>query len=369
MKENVVSENKRTRNGEIDLLRFLLSIAVLLYHFGKILPKKLAPHGDIAVEFFFVVAGLFMAKHAKKQLAGGRLDSIGSTTWKYVIYRAKSFYSYYIVAMILSVIVWRILTQGMGFSGLINSLLKGIPAFSLTFLGFNGNSRGLLYVPNTWFLSALLISSFILFPCLLCKFDISTKIVFPLVSMGVLGFIYAENKTIILPWEQWSGFIYNGVLRAIAEMALGASLFALVECIQNKTIKQTRTQKTILTLSKWICFGVVFFYAFSSSLKTDFSIHALLFCCGGVVLSLSGITYIVHSNKVSCYLGKCALPIFLFHGFTENIYEQMVADGRLSLTPVVFLIILIVTVVGSVLLMHGTDIIVKLLTSRKHKIL
>ena len=96
------------------LLRFLFSITVLLHHFGTMLPKKIAVHGNIAVEFFFVVAGVFMARHAKKIVDSGKPDSIGNATWKYIIYKCRSFYAYYLVAVVLSAVFFKSISEGIG---------------------------------------------------------------------------------------------------------------------------------------------------------------------------------------------------------------------------------------------------------------
>lgn len=358
--------NRKTRNGEIDLLRFGFSIIILLFHYGRLLPQTYFARGEIAVEFFFVVAGIFMAKHAKTIVDQGRTESIGNTTWTYIIRRVSSFFAYYLVAFILCTVFWRILAKGTNPKNLPTNILQCGPTISLTFMGLNNNVRA-LYVPNTWYLSALLIASFVLFPCMLYKFDASTKIIFPLASMGILGWLYAENKTIIVEWQNWSGFLYHGVIRAIAEMALGASLFSLIEWIRRRGIDYSGGRKAILTGIKWICFGIVVFYALTSKLKTEFSIHALLYCCVGIVLSLSDITYNIPSTKMSRYLNRCSLPIYLFHGFVTYILEKRIESGCLTMTPVLFVVVSVASVIGSVILMHGTDYVVKLIRTRKRR--
>ena len=368
MGENVIAKNYggKTRNGEIDLLRFLFSITVLLHHFGTMLPKKIAVHGNIAVEFFFVVAGVFMARHAKKIVDSGKPDSIGNATWKYIIYKCRSFYAYYLIAVVLSAVFFKSISEGIGVFGLAKGLVKSIPTFTLTVLGLNSNYLS-LYVPNTWFLSGLLIASFILFPIMLRNFDVSTKIIFPLLTLFTLGWLYAGDKTIIYTWYDWAGFTYHGLVRAIAEMAMGAAAFSLIDWIRNRENNYSKLLKLMFTAVKWGSFLLVFLYAFSTQFKVDYSIHALLFCCLGVVLSLSDISYNIPATKVSGYLGKCALPIFLFHGFVKYILENNIEAGQLKMTPTLFVVASVATVIGSVILMHGTDYVVKLIRSRKRR--
>lgn len=367
MGETIIAKNGggKNRNGEIDLLRFVFAITILLFHFGKMLPTNFAGNGNIAVGFYCIVAGAFMAKHAKKVLAGGKPASIGDSTWKYIIHRTRSFYAYYIVAFILSAIFYQMMSEKMNFISLVKNLTKSIPTLSLTFLGLNNNLRS-LYVPNTWYLSALLISSFVLFPFLLYKYDTSTKIIFPVFSMLILGYVYANNKTIILAWEKWGGFLYNGVLLSVAEIALGASLFSFIEWIQKREKENSKALKLLFTIIKWASFLIVFIFSFSPQIKRDYSIHALLYCCIGVVLSLSDISYNIPATKMTSYLGKCALPIYMFHGFVRYIIQRKSTEGQLTLTPAFFIASAVTTIVASIVLMHLTDLVVRLIKTRKH---
>ncbi|HCA56040.1 MAG TPA: hypothetical protein DEO95_11320, partial [Ruminococcaceae bacterium] len=55
------------RNGKIDLLKFLFSIMVIIFHFGKGLYNyDLFTKGYIAVEFFFITSGFLFAKSLAK---------------------------------------------------------------------------------------------------------------------------------------------------------------------------------------------------------------------------------------------------------------------------------------------------------------
>ena len=68
------------RNGKIELLRFIASVYVLMFHIDKYVLKlppfkfsneiSLAffPHGSVGVEFFFLVSGYLMARTAFKHI-------------------------------------------------------------------------------------------------------------------------------------------------------------------------------------------------------------------------------------------------------------------------------------------------------------
>ena len=226
-----IQKKIQSRNGEIDILRFLFSIIIVFLHFSSSFSFDFCRNGGIGVEFFFLTSGYYMAKHARKIVK--EKQDITNQTWKYIINKTRSFYRYYIVGIILNIIIRYVLIQHKSINQIFNLFLKSIPTFGLFFLGTNSNSIG-LYVPNTWFLSAMMIACFILYPIILWRHDLSTKILFPVVSIFLLGYMYVEKGTLFLTHDHWSGLINLGILRSIAEMALGASLLPLSEYIREK---------------------------------------------------------------------------------------------------------------------------------------
>lgn len=74
----------KKRSGNLDLLKFLFSLMILMFH-GKNLATSenyIFPGGSIAVEFFFVVSGVLMAKAASSYVMQ---DNLGKDTFFYVI--------------------------------------------------------------------------------------------------------------------------------------------------------------------------------------------------------------------------------------------------------------------------------------------
>ena len=56
----------KKRSGNLDLMKFLFSLMIIMFH-GKNLATTesyIFPGGSIAVEFFFVVSGVLMARAA-----------------------------------------------------------------------------------------------------------------------------------------------------------------------------------------------------------------------------------------------------------------------------------------------------------------
>lgn len=351
---------EKKRNGEIDFLRFVFALVILFYHFNSNYKLGFFVNGYIGVEFFFVVTGFLMARHAERRKETGReLSLVADETWRYVLGKVKAFFRYYTAAVLLQVLVRFVLLRHDRIVKVIYQFLGSIPTFTLTFMGLNNNRR-FLYVGNTWYLSAMLIAIFLLFPLLLRHYDFSVKIVFPLIALFVIGYVYGTTDT-ISGWNEWTGFTYTGVLRAISEIALGGSLYALSAVLPQKcrwlVSPDSRAVTLLITLFKACCYAAVIAFAYGTvmgiTFKNFFSLHALLICALGVLLSFSNAGYCIPDSGLTRYLGKLSLPIFIFHGFIRWSFWDVIGHAGISARLFAFLVVS--GVVLSVVLMYATD--------------
>ena len=257
----------KKRNGEIDLLRFLFSIIIVFFHFNEFYDFGIFARGDIFVEFFFIVTGFLMAKSAEK-LARSKEQftqkEIADSTWKFTFNKVKTIFSYYISVVLIQLIVRYVIMRGSDLRTIVVGLFRSLPTFTLSFFGLIYVDDVSFYVGNTWFLSAMFIAILILFPLMLKAYDHSVKILFPLLGMFLLGYIYTRYGTIVI-WANWMGYCYVGILRAVAEIAIGAFLYFLSCVIREKYGKLITTKnvpfKIILTLFKAGLFATVILFA------------------------------------------------------------------------------------------------------------
>ena len=348
---------EKKRNGEIDLLRFVFSAIIVIHHFTFSYNFSIFKQGYIGVEFFFLLSGYLMAKSANKLITqNNKLTSleIANSSWSFIAKKIKSFYIYYVAAIIIQVIVKNILMHHDNAITLVSNFLRSIPTFTLTFMGFN-NKSPYLYVGSTWYLSAMIIAMFILFPLLLRNFEYSSKLIFPALSMFAIGYLYTTNNS-IANWQGWSGICFNGILRALGEISLGASLYVLSNWLRDKYgAKNNKLVKIWFTVIKWFCFAVVFSFAIGLWSTGAFNLHAYLFCAIGIVISFSGITYCIPESKLSNYLGKISLPIYIFHSIVKYYIVEFIKPESVSLK--VFILMAVFSIIISVILMYIVDLI------------
>lgn len=82
-------------NGEIELLRFVFAIGVVLVHSKNLFGEewKYFLKGSFGVEFFFIVTGFFLAKSVSKINRGGDFQKSGKGN--VAVYFKKSIYNLY----------------------------------------------------------------------------------------------------------------------------------------------------------------------------------------------------------------------------------------------------------------------------------
>ncbi len=352
----------KKRNGEIDLLRFIFSVIIVIHHYNASFDFNILKNGYIAVEFFFLLSGYLMAQSAYKITS--RKDKlepseIADLSWSFIIKKVKAFYPYYAFAVIFQVIVRNIFINQDSIKTLANNFLRSLPTFTLTFLGFNNNSKT-LHVGSTWYLSAMIIAMFILFPFLLKNFHVSSKLFFPAMSMFVLGYLYQTYGT-LANWGTWSGLCFNGVLRAVGEISFGASMFVLVDWLKKKygnISDKNKLVKLFFTGIKLFSLAVVFLFCVRPISKS-FNLHAYFFCAIVIAISFSGLSYCIPGNKFTNYLGKISLPIYIFHSIVRySIAESLESPDVITLKW--FVIMSVGTVIICVVLMYVADFVADL---------
>ena len=349
------------RNGEIDLLRFVFAVIVLVFHFNDCYYLNIFKNGNIGVEFFFVLSGFLMARQVQRyndeSLDGNQIANI---TWRLTAKKVAPIYTYYFSAVIIQIIVRNIVISGISFFELCEGLAKSIPTFTLSFLGLMRNDITSFYVGNTWYLSALLIASLILYPILIKKKGFALKIICPLIAMFGISYLYATYGRITM-WQNWNGVLYVGIIRAFCEMALGAFLLPVSKMLVTKLPTLFTSDKPLpkifLTVVKWLAYATVIFYVAAPFVSKAFSLHALLFVSLGIMLSFTNAGYCIKDCKFTKYLGRISLPIFIFHGVIRWTVSDVIPKSAVNVP--VFIAMCVGAIIMSIILMYVIDFIGK----------
>ena len=358
---------KTGRSGEIDVLRFLFALTIMAYHMCSAFKKGYIRHGYIGVEFFFVVTGYLAARHIasrkRKDPDYPANSDIPSETWQFILRKIGQFYRYFICAGLLKFIVFFIIRERHTLAESLREIVHGIPVFTLTFLGLN-TDRNVFYTRGMWYVSAMILALIVLYPCMLYRFSFSTRWLFPVISVILLRYMYTTYGT-IARYNVGTGFADAGVIRAIAEIAAGASLFALSEWFSGKYRHLLESPslftKLCLTLAKLFCFGVVFVYARGTfqgeKIPRSDDIYIFLVCLIGIFLCFSQVGFCIPDGKVTRWLGKASTAVYFFHGVLQGILTSLVPTKGVS--PQRFALYIAGIFIMSLALQWGVDLVHK----------
>lgn len=210
---------KNRRVGEIDVLRFIFSMIVLLRHGEYVvgsLKSTLFPGGAFAVEFFFLVSGyLMMASIEKAAQTEERISlrTIGRETRGFLSRKIGSFYPELLISLVIGGILLTISQNWSLWQGLKLFRASAPEALLIERFGFNTTRLN----PADWYLSTMVICMAILYPLVRTRKNLMAELVLPLFSLFLLGVLCIKTHNLRGPSDMFF-FTYKGNLRGLAEL-------------------------------------------------------------------------------------------------------------------------------------------------------
>lgn len=351
---------EKHRNGAIDLLKFLFGFMIVFYH-GRIFSESgrvLFGAGFIAVEFFFLVSGYLMTAKAyrvsqKENILAGKETSdfilkkaktlLPHLLFIYITYALLLFYlspDTKSVANIVFLSIWEPLMLWMSGLGTMNATINA----------------------QTWYISAMLLSMLILYPILIRKFDLFTRVIAPAAAIFLLGWIAQEYGT-LNHYRIWTGIAYSGLFRAIALLCLGSVCWVAAQKLQ--TIHFTKVGSTLLCLIEILCYLLVVIGAnFPSQKRLAFIMVALLAI--GVTITFSKTSLIDRwfDRKICYWLGNFSLTVYLNHIIIRKFFQKKVSGLSYIQELLLFIVVVFVWSLIAHFLMRGLQKVGKKATAK-----
>ena len=304
--------SKVKRNGNIEILRFVFSIFIILLHFNdSIFKNEFFEAGYLGVEFFFIITGVFLGKKLKAEKEKHQTESFGLAAKEgaeYVWKRICSVYPYFFLASLI------------GFSARVAIGINTLNASELiTFLGDFGlvsllGPSNILAVSTIWYLAALFFALLVIYPFARKYYDAfvySFAMIFPPVIIGyfirTVGSLFAIN-------ERLFDFFNLGILRAIAMISIGFVVNELTDRV--KELPVNRLNRFVFTACELTLYPVLFAYlTFVERCKSDYLMVILMAFLLIITLSEKSCLYGKFDNGFSAFLGKSSMIIFMTHDF------------------------------------------------------
>lgn len=292
------------RNGEVELLRFLLAALVMLYHGNDLINAgggfKVIRCGYLAVDVFFMLSGYLMMRSIANQGSGAP----GMTTPSFLLHKIKAFFPELAIATLVAcgVVAFTAgITPGVCFCSFC-SVCEDIFLLKMCNLC---EPRGDLNGP-TWYLSSMVLSMGLLYP-LLKRYGVTSLLVG--CAVCILACIIVETGTLADPYK-WMGYTYKGNLRAFADLALGAAAYPAAQAM---LLREFPTAwRGLLACAKYALLAFVLAcICLTGKYPGAFLIAAWLF----LVLAFGRATpdCALFRNKFVLFLGRFSLPLYLSH--------------------------------------------------------
>lgn len=319
--EGALAPLRGKRNNSIEFLRFLFTTIVIFFHINldlwdqkKVIaivggvPVTFFKHGNMGVEFFFLVTGYLMAasiykKNQTGQTVPGIRTGLPQETLLFSTHKAKAILPYYLTACALTPVVRYMTGRNLSLSYFI----KRLP--SLFFLQRIG--LGKPFIGCTWFLSSLFLALVVTYPLCRKYYRAFTLVIAPILCVVLLGAIILLTGS-LGDIDDWFFFTYKTNIRAFAEISLGTTAFELSRRIRGHV--RSVSARALLTLTALICLALSLAYICSAAdAKYGLPVLFLLFIV--VVIAFSGEGLLCRADlfrsPVFAWLGAISLPMYV----------------------------------------------------------
>lgn len=334
------------KRNQIDFWRLLFMIAVCVLHSGALLTEGYSTvyfsGGYIAVEFFFIVTGFYLAASVQRTNLGCQSIAerkLGSETLAFTVNRAKRMYPEFIcgfiITLVLNYVIWRpsIISQ-------IGDLLKsGIYELFLLHV-INPNADETIF-SVAWYISAVLVATFIIYPCLRVFPDFFKNYISPIL-MGMYICFAGAGEDIVVGNLTTYGVVMGGTLRAVAEIAWGTFLFERVQDIRMRcAVKEIRKVERAFWTAVEICsflFVLAVSFAYGNS-KWDFTHFILLSVAAVICLSEIDFRIPFVSDKMLRFCADFTFALYMTHRRIINFTKMLVPQYSYPIRLLIYLVI------------------------------
>lgn len=349
----------KTYNGEIDFWKFIFSIIIVLHHSYCLFGDEIFcfRYGSLAVEFFFIISGYFLASSVMRNQKPYDKKTIGSETASFVFKKGYALIYYMMFSVVLKLIV---LAATKGFKETILNKKIFLIITDVLFLNMSGIPAYKINAP-IWYISAMLLAMMVIYPLLRKNSDFFVSVISPLTAIFLYGFMM-KHDTYLGSSDLWYSAVYKGVLRAFAGLALGCFVFKLSQSMKNQPLfcgGKKFTPHILSALELIAMFGAVYSTYKMGIDDIKFQPIVVMVFSFGFIICTSKAASISHMFKFKFfkYLGKLSTTIFICQApviellkyansevesvvnFTKSFFGKCAITGALAALSVLFAVI------------------------------
>ena len=323
----------KERNGNIELLRFVFCVMMVLYHAWYV------RRGYIGVEFFFMVTGYFLAEKIcrlnAREASRPSVENTMKEATRDVTKRYRSIFPYFFVATILGFIVRAYAQKWDNAAILLGVQLIPADFLYLQNLGLSTTSAtGVL-----WYLSAMTFAVWTLYPLLRRHYNVIVQAA-PMGSLLILGVILQNCGSLDAPCTFLFGWVNTGILRAFAGILGGVTINNIASKLRKINAgEKASAAMTIVELAGYVW---VLYHIWAMN-ETRVALDGIVVLALGVALTITvsgkSLFYGKFNNGFVRFLGKATMRIFLSHFYCVQYLPNILARYNIEVTELQRLVI------------------------------
>jgi peptidoglycan/LPS O-acetylase OafA/YrhL len=325
-------EPRGSKINSVEFWRIIFTVLVCLYHFEMFFMAqgKMLSSGSSAVEFFFIIAGFFMARSSKRDLSRRQAPmstkEAHSVAVDFVVKKLKAIMPVVAIVLVLGVLVYP--TFPSAFADRLHNLMNSEWEFLLMVGTPFGYNNGATPIVPMWFLTALIVVGYI-YTFLIYRWH--DFMMFAAPAIGILFYVFFTlNSSLTLDFYIQMGFLNAGFVKAIAEMSFGVTVFLLYDYLSKKNFGTAA--KIILTLIELYAIYRFFALTLWQPLGMDNfrRVPYIMIIVGLSFLNKSFFSQLVN-RKFWKPLANISLTMYLCHFHLINVYMSAIGSFKMNL--------------------------------------
>ena len=356
-----MAKPSKPRNNIVELFRFIYSLLVLGYHIQfSYKDEKVDPfeNGALAVEFYFLLSGYFLARSLEK------ISKDTQTNYFLKIYyfmknKITALLNVHILSIVAAIIVYACCDK----KKFWDIFLPGIPSIFLVhmIMVWNDSYEDALIIPE-WYLSAMIICMLFMVAFFLLTSKWVKTIYSTLILLGILVVIVVVAG-FSTKWKLSQNIVYD--IRAWGEMIVGMFSFYLSVYVKNKQYEGYFINFfkffEIFTYVVPVILGIAPINSKNEAYLMVVTV-VCVFCAVFITFAEKG--NVIKNEKVNSafgYLGAISLPIYLFHPVLITLINYTNKDMKKWLK---FIIVFPVTIILAFLYRFIADYLNKIIEKK-----
>ena len=331
---------KTKRNGAIDFWRFVFAAVLVVFHTHVLNINDLYKadsfplhKGSLAVEFFLLTSGFLLAMSMNKP--GRNISFSWGSTWRFIKGKIMAFYPAFVICWVLAFI----LTSAVFFTDVHDLIVRFFRSvFELTLLRNAGYDVARV-LPQAWYLSAMILVMFLLYPLYALNKKRFEYYIAPMIALLILGYLFFTTESLLNPSKEMF-FTYKGNLRALAEICLGVVCYNFYRKL--KEVEFTRFGAVVMAGIE--LFGYIFailYMQYYKKFPNHIQFTVLFFLAVSITVSFSEKSVIspLFDNKFCNLLGRYSLYPFLMYSMFAETLPVIFPNMRMKYLIIVYIVL------------------------------